>query len=245
MRFKLKYKSCLWNRTDIWGNLHSKKQTFLRPKWDALIGIASSKLYKKQKYCLLYKFSEPNRRPNSVFSYPRYGYRNLLSSKFCLQRFYGDIKYSYLQRLCKRKTLLESYSCLEGRLDRVLVSLGLFKSILLSRQFIRHRKILVNSKIISFGNYILKKGDVIEINPKFKMFVLTNMEKNLKKRAKKQKRIVGRGKKLYKIKPTPNWIQTDYKSLRFIISNKVDYSSSFHPFRIKFDEFNWMVKSYK
>ena len=79
MRFKHRYKSCLWSRTDIWGDLLSKEKTFLRPKWDGIIGVLSSqkRLHRpltninRYRYplCHDYNFLKPRVRPNQIFKY--------------------------------------------------------------------------------------------------------------------------------------------------------------------------------
>jgi ribosomal protein S4 len=52
---------------------------------------------------------------------------------------------------------------LELRLDTVLVRIGLFSSVLLSRQYIKNYGLILNSKRFYNFNYVLKRGDVFSV----------------------------------------------------------------------------------
>lgn len=261
MRFKHKYKSCLWSKTNIWGDLLGKENTFLKPKWDSMIAILRSHkrryrpLVNVNRYrhpvCRDYRFLEPRSRANKVFKYNRMGYRNTLSILLCLRRFYGDINHKSFKSFCRpslksKDSSLHLLKALEGRLDMCLYRLGFFHSIYYSRQAILHNKILVNGKKIGHGGFILKKGDFVEFCPtqrsairtrlvarykRFKYFKIHSLRWRLSQRYKLQ----------LHLQPTPKWIQTDYSNLSFIVSS--DVSSPFiFPFRVNVDEAIWASK---
>ena len=52
---------------------------------------------------------------------------------------------------------------LESRLDINILRLRLARTIFQAKQLINHKKIKVNNKIISKPNFILNKGDIINI----------------------------------------------------------------------------------
>jgi len=54
---------------------------------------------------------------------------------------------------------------LERRLDNVVFRLGFAPSRSAARQFISHRHVLVNGKIVNIASYQVKKGDVITLKP--------------------------------------------------------------------------------
>jgi small subunit ribosomal protein S4 len=55
---------------------------------------------------------------------------------------------------------------LELRLDNVVYRLGLAVSRAQARQFVRHRHVLLNGRIVNIPSYLVDEGDVIEIKQK-------------------------------------------------------------------------------
>ena len=53
---------------------------------------------------------------------------------------------------------------MESRLDIILVRICFFSTLKIARQWITHKKILVNGSINTFSGYQLKPGDVISLN---------------------------------------------------------------------------------
>ncbi|MBR2435225.1 MAG: 30S ribosomal protein S4 [Lentisphaeria bacterium] len=53
---------------------------------------------------------------------------------------------------------------LESRLDAAVYHSGIAPTIFAAKQFVSHRHILVNGKIVDRGSYLLRVGDVITIN---------------------------------------------------------------------------------
>lgn len=261
MRFKHKYKSCLWSRTNIWGDLLSKENTFLKPKWDSMIAILRSQ---KRRYrpivnvnryrypiCRDYRFIQPRARANKVFKYSRVGYRNTLSILSCLRRFYGDLNHKAFKYLCRpslnsREPSQHLLGVLESRLDMCLYRLGFFHSIYYSRQAILHNKVLVNGKKVGHGGFILKKGDLIEFCPTQRSAIKTRLVARYKrfKYFKVQSlrwRLSHKYKLQLHLQPTPKWIQTDYSNLSFILSSEV-CPPFMYPFRVNVDEAIWAYK---
>ncbi|CAN0266236.1 unnamed protein product [Ectocarpus sp. 4 AP-2014] len=261
MRFKHKYKSCLWSKTNIWGDLLSKENSFLKPKWDSMIAILRSQKRRHRPFlnvnryryrvCRDYRFLQPRSRPNKVFKYNRTGYRNTLSVLFCLRRFYGDLSHKAFKSFCKPSIKSKNpsqhlLSSLEGRLDILLYRIGFFHSVYYSRQAILHNKILVNGKKIGNGGFILKKGDYVEFCPTQRSAIKTRLVSRYK-RFKYFKvhslrwRLSQRYKLQLHLQPTPKWVQTDYSNLSFMLSSDVCPPFMF-PFRINVDEAIWVSK---
>lgn len=261
MRFKHRYKSCLWSRTDIWGNLLAKEHTFLSPKWDSMIGILRSRKRRhrplvninRYRYPIYrdYNFLETRSRANQVFKYNRVGYRNTLSLLFCLRRFYGDLSHKAFKSFCQpalkfKNPSLNLLGSLESRLDMCLYRLGFFHSIYYSRQAILHNKILVNGERISRGGFVLKKGDYVEFCPTERPAIRARLAARYKRfRFFEVRSIRWRLAHRYKLQlhlqPTPNWIQTDYSSLSFMLSSEV-CPPFIYPFRVNVDEALWASK---
>ena len=261
MRFKNRYKSCLWSRTNIWGDLLAKENTFLRPKWDSIIAILRSQkrrhrpLVNIDRYrhpiCHEYKFLHPRTRANQVFKYNRIGYRNTLSLLLCLRRFYGDLSHKTFKNFCKPAFKLKDPSqnllgALEGRLDMCLYRLGFFHSIYYSRQAILHNKVLVNGEKIGHGGFILQKGDFVEFCPTQRAAIKARLVGRYKRFRSshvrlERWRLSHRYKLELHLQPTPKWVQTDYSNLSFLLSSEVCVPV-IYPFRANVDEALWASK---
>lgn len=234
MKFKSIYRSCFWCKTDIGGELLKKKKSFLRIKWDKLLGILSSRKRRRhQRLCRNHNLLRPTSRANLPYKFPRWAFKNSLSNRICIKRFYGDFKNRTFKRMCKKVTgVNELIRLLEARLDINLYRLGFFPSIYESQQAILHGKILVNGSLRTLDHLCLKSGDLVEFCPKYRG--------GLKSRVLSRRKGVDYLDRL-KLKPTPNWIQTDYSSLSFVFCGKVD-ASVFYPFRAELDEILNSVK---
>lgn len=83
-----------------------------------------------------------------------------------LERQFRDIyKEADRQRGVTGENLLQ---LLESRLDTVAYRMGFGASRAESRQVVRHNSILVNGKRVNIPSYIVKPGDVVEVNEKSK-----------------------------------------------------------------------------
>jgi ribosomal protein S4 len=143
-------KICFQNNENIHTNLKISKLN--KKKWN---------LFKKRlKYR---KEIKPENR--NIFS------QKILFEKQQFKNFYGCIHEYQLKNLFKKlnkkdnkiNTFKNFVILLESRLDINLVRLKLAKSIFQSKQLINHKKIKVNNKIINKPNFLLKKGDIINI----------------------------------------------------------------------------------
>jgi small subunit ribosomal protein S4 len=61
---------------------------------------------------------------------------------------------------------------LEQRLDNVVFRANFAASRNQARQFVRHGHVLVNGKRVTIPSYMVRKGDVVEIGPKAKSFIV-------------------------------------------------------------------------
>lgn len=233
MRFKPRYKSCFWAKVDIWGGLLRKRNSFLRSKWDRMLGtLYSRKRRRYQRLCKNYRLIKPSSRANQPYKFPRWAFRNSLANRLCLRRFYGDLGYKQFKRLCRvtpRDTLIQT---LESRLDINLYRLGFFSSIFESRQMITHGKVFVNGNKVNFDHYLLQLGDLIEFDKASHAVLRLNLVTR-RRNAKVVDRLA--------LSPTPRWIQTDYPSLSFIVVDKI-HLAFFFPFRVEFDEVQSSLK---
>nr|QWK44945.1 ribosomal protein S4 [Protohalopteris sp.] len=226
MKFKSRYKSCLWARKDVWGNLLKKKHTFLRVKWDRMMAILSSQRRRRRgKPCKDYGIVKPSSRSNQVYNYVRWGFRNSLGNRLCARRFYGDVSHKSFRKLCKVDSVRELAQVLESRLDINLCRLEFFSSIYCSRQAILHGKILVNNKKVTFGHFLLKFGDIVEFCPSFRPFMHDYLVYRSKFRYRSDRLI----------RLSSRWVLCDYSNLFFIINGSIK-PFLFYPYRFELDE---------
>jgi len=61
---------------------------------------------------------------------------------------------------------------LEQRLDNVVFRANFAASRNQARQFVRHGHVLVNGKRVTIPSYMVREGDVVEIGPKAKSFIV-------------------------------------------------------------------------
>ena len=98
-------------------------------------------------------------------------FQKRLFEKQQFRNFYGCIhEYqlkNILQKLSKKDNTIKVFQqflvLLESRLDINLVRLKLVKTIFQAKQLINHQKIKINDKIISKPNFLLQKGDIINV----------------------------------------------------------------------------------
>ena len=133
------------------------------------------KLFLKSTRCYTDKCAY-ERRP-----YPpgQAGQKRLKFSEFSLQlrekqkvrRYYGVFEkqfrsYYYNANKMKGDTGLNFLRQLEMRLDNVVYSLGYASSRREAKQLIRHNHFLVNTKRVNIPSFLLKVGDVLEVQEK-------------------------------------------------------------------------------
>lgn len=109
-----------------------------------------------------------------------------LREKQKVKRIYGLLERqfrNYFEKALKQKgrTGENLIKLLERRLDNVVYRLGFAPSRKAARQFIRHRHILVDGKIVDIPSYLLKPGQVVSIKEKSKTLdILHNSLKRVK-----------------------------------------------------------------
>ena len=136
----------------------------------------------------LFEFAkkQPQRKKSSEF-------QQQLKEKKKILLFYGFLSKKQLSKIVKNALLYQGYfsknffSLLVRRLDVILYRSNFAKNILVARQLVNHKKILVNNKIINIPSYTVNPGDIITINPEnFQQIgndILKLLKKNFKKRS--------------------------------------------------------------
>lgn len=137
-----------------------------------------------------------------------------------LRRFYGNLRKKNFKRIFKQKGLNNNFLgrsfayFLESRLDVILYRANFFESIYAARQFINHKKVLVNGIIESKPGIKLYVNDIISISD------YKNFYKDVKNRLV-QKRIIGN---------YPMYLEVNYK-LGLIVLTKMPSSKEIpYPF---------------
>ncbi len=96
-------------------------------------------------------------------------YGTQLFAKQKLKGYYGNIGEKQFRRYYAEAVRLRGdtgqnlIGLLEGRLDAVLYRAGFVPTVFASRQFINHKHVTVNGKIVNIPSYAIKEGDVIEV----------------------------------------------------------------------------------
>lgn len=127
-----------------------------------------------------------------------------------LRRFYGNLRKRNFKRIFKEKGLNDNYLgrsfayFLESRLDVILYRSNFFTSIYEARQYINHKKILVN------GIVETKPGIKLYINDVISILNYKNFYVNLKKRLT-EKKLLGN---------YPQYLEVNYK-LGLVILTKI------------------------
>ena len=177
-RTKLLYKKLLSLRKNIQNN--NKLMKFKKKKWQNFQRLISK--LKKQK------FYDPTSQFLSNFkNFFNKKFKYNLQNKQRLKFYYGTLRKSYLKKVVK-STLDEfkkknTHSTvlfiekLETRLDTALYRTHLSYSLKDARQFISHKKVYVNNKIVQHNSYLLKKGDLITFDKDLTQFIGLNVFK--------------------------------------------------------------------
>ena len=144
--------------------------------------------YRGPKSKIARKFGEPIFGPDKAFEHKNYppgmhgmNARRRKKSEYGLQlQEKQKAKYTYgvLERQfrnifkkassSKGITGEELLQMLESRLDNVVFRLGIAKSRAAARQFVSHKHIVVNEKVVSIPSYQVKPGDIVGVREKSK-----------------------------------------------------------------------------
>ena len=159
-----------------------------KQKWETFIQfqVKTNKFFQKYKPYTLnhYDVSYFASQGNSF----RKNFRKDLFSKKIFNIFYGGLKRKYVKKqmthIYRTKQKEESRNlCIElfeSRLDSVLRRARFCSTIKDARQVIAHKHVYVNKKIESNYSYILKQGDLIQINPKSLKSIKTKLNNQFK-----------------------------------------------------------------
>lgn len=162
---------------------------FKKRKWENFINYLEKILKYRKRSFRMYNIKQYNTQkfPN----YFKKKHANKIQVKKSLSLFYGGLLEKYLKKqinlsLKKAKYSRKSFGninlflikTLESRLDTVLYRSFFTLSIRSAKQLITHGHVFVNKKIVKTNSYILKKGDLVEINPKYHRLIYTNIQRS-------------------------------------------------------------------
>lgn len=182
-RFSPKYKICAQSINSVWLNKNSRmhkfyyvRGKFLKPKGKKKKFLLSQNLkwtiIRNRRLSLSFKAkSHSFKRKNSFIR----SYFFFLQQKQQLKKFYGKLQEKKLLLLFTKNNnsklsnnkKQKFISLLEGRVDVVLLRAKLVPTIFFSHQFINHKGVLVNEKLITTPNYSIKFGDIVSLDVKF------------------------------------------------------------------------------
>ncbi len=99
-------------------------------------------------------------------------YGTQLMAKQKLKGYYGNIgerqfrRYYHEANRMRGDTGQNLVGLLESRLDAVIYRANFVPTVFAARQFVNHKHVLVNGKVVNIPSYQVKEGDVIEIKEK-------------------------------------------------------------------------------
>jgi small subunit ribosomal protein S4 len=267
-RYKPLYKKFIRLKVNPLNN--NKVFKFRKKKWHTFLGL----LKKTNTFHRKFKPYAHSNYSTSKFasqgnSYKR-KFRNDLIAKKTFNYFYGGLKKKYLKtQMTKiyrskefRDPTLTCFELFESRLDSVLYRSKFSYSIKNARQLIAHKHVKVNNRIEKNKSYILKQGDLIQINPKSVELIkknlreqlsydlreqFENMKKHLREDLKKpvrenlkrqmkdlKKQLDAPYNKVWPMPPT--YLTINYNTLEIIFGDLKNYNfSTSFPFRINID----------
>ena len=137
-----------------------------------------------------------------------------------LRRFYGNLRKKNFKRIFRQKGLNDNFLgrsfayFLESRLDVILYRANFFTSIYSARQFINHKKVLVNGVVENKPGIKLYVNDIISIS-NYKNFYV-----NIKNRLI-QKKLLGN---------YPSYLEVNYKLGLIMLTKIPDVKEVPYPF---------------
>ena len=100
-----------------------------------------------------------------------------LRAKQKLKGYYGDLTEKQFRRIFAEAERMRGdtgenlIALLERRLDAVVFRAKFVPTIFAARQFVNHRHVRVNGKLVNIPSYRVKEGDVIEVRDRSKQLV--------------------------------------------------------------------------
>lgn len=181
-RYKPLYKKFL----NLKQNVQSRPRLlkFKKRKWKKLIEFLQRVQNKRPGKFKLYDYQ---RYPLLTFSFKN-NFRYKLHTKQKISYFYGGLSKKYLKTIVKtalnkpksKKKVTNSklffIEILEKRLDTILHRAHFVNSIRNARQLISHNHVFVNKKRVKNCNFLLKRGDLVEVSPKAQHLIENNIK---------------------------------------------------------------------
>jgi small subunit ribosomal protein S4 len=129
-------------------------------------------------------------------------YAIALGEKQKLKHYYGILERQFRRyfEIASRKRGITGdilLQLLETRLDNIVYRLGLANSRRSARQYVLHRHVTVNGRVVSVPSYSLKVGDIIEVRdrPKSRAYAARSLES-------------------MQLAPVPDWLVIDKEQYR-------------------------------
>lgn len=158
-------------------------------KKEIFLELTKKKILEKKRYTCKYIFSifqlfasfykkQSKYRKSSVF-------KNLLEERKKLSIVYGCLGEKQIQKLgLQAKKYNGNFDenlikILERRLDVALFRVCFFPTIISAKQWINHKHVYVNKKIVDLPGYQLKAGDIITIAPEKNLVLKNHISKTL------------------------------------------------------------------
>lgn len=92
-----------------------------------------------------------------------------LREKQKIKGYYGDVSEKQFRTIYEKASRMKGdksenfIRLLESRLDAIVYRLNFVPTVFAARQFVNHKHVLVNGKIVNIPSYRCKPGDVIEV----------------------------------------------------------------------------------
>ena len=108
-----------------------------------------------------------------------------LKAKQKLKFYYGNISEKQFRKIFKAATKIRGdasenfIGLLERRLDIIIYRSNFVPTVFAARQFVNHKHVMVNGKVVNIPSYKIKPGDVVEIRDRSKNLniVLESLQK--------------------------------------------------------------------
>lgn len=192
-----------------------------KKKWETFLRllVKANRFFQKYKPYTLYHYNS-SKFASQGNSFKK-KFRNDLLAKKTFNYFYGGLRRKYLKKRMKKiynsKQMKNSRDlCIElfeSRLDSVLRQAKFCSTIKDAKQLIAHRHIRVNKKIEKNCSYILKQGDLIQINFKSRKIIKSRLNDQFKKQFNST------------LWPkVPNYLAVNYKTLNIIFGNLQNFN---------------------
>lgn len=192
-----------------------------KQKWKSFI----RRLERANQFFRKYKPYTFNHYSSAKFASPgnsfKKKFKNDLLTKKTFSYFYGELNRKYLKKqmteiYVAKQTKNSRNFCIEifeSRLDSVLKRAKFGLTIKDARQLISHRHVKVNNKTETNYSYILKQGDLIQIEENSRKIVKRKLKNLLKERSNKV------------LWPAvPNYLTINYKTLDIVFGNIKDFN---------------------